>query len=138
MTDWQLTPTHAKHLTELLNALRPDWDRPGIADAVWKARHRGTALDVCVGAIKATTPTNRTPAVIPMDGQHWRDLPAKTVKPQVVDAVARCEGCGGLHTRLAPCDPPESERSRGRGAKAAKAALTAARDEAAWLDGVVT
>ena len=119
----KFTPNHAKHLAALVEALRPDWDHPGVADAIWQARDRGNAIEVCVAAIRACSPLSRTPAIIPLDGNHWREIATKPARGVVVDAVARCGQCGGFHHRLSPCDPPEAERSRGRGAGLARAAL---------------
>src|SRR6266498_3551837 len=99
MNDFKLTPEHAKHLTTLIGALRPDWDRPGIADAIWRAKDRGNAIEVCAAAIRACTPLSRTPAVIPMDGNHWRETTTKPARRATIDAVARCGNCGGFHHR---------------------------------------
>jgi hypothetical protein len=129
MTAQKLTPIHAKHLTALVESLRPDWGRSGVADAIWRARGKGDAIAVCVAAIKATAPTNRTPAVIALDGTHWHDA-AKPATTSQGSAVGRCVACGGMHSALAPCDPPEQARSHGRGAQLARQALVDARKEA--------
>ena len=108
----------------MLQSLRPDWDRPGIADAVWKARDKGDAIEVCVAAIRGSVISNRTPAVIPLDGNHWRDTAATLVSKRVAaaDKAVHCERCGIVHTQLSPCSPP-AERSHGRGAELARQAL---------------
>lgn len=126
MTDQNFTPNHAKQLTALVESLRPDWDRTGIADAVWKARDKGTALEVCIAAVKACVLTNRTPGVIPLDGAHWREtVHAPNGRPSTADKASHCSACGLVHTALSPCSPPD-ERSHGRGAPAAREALNAA------------
>jgi hypothetical protein len=125
MNDQKFSPEHAKHLTELVRSLRPDWDRPGIADAIWKARDKGSAIDVCVAAVKACALSNRTPAVIPLDGNHWREGVAAPSRPQAADKAVHCEKCGIVHTALSPCSPPE-QRAHGRGAELARAALAEA------------
>ncbi len=127
MTDFKLTPEHAKHLTTLIGALRPDWDRPGIADAIWRAKDRSNAIEVCAAAIRACTPLSRTPAVIPMDGNHWRETTTKPTSAATLNAsaVRRCPDCSGYHSPACQCDPPEHERSHGRGADMARAALAA-------------
>lgn len=126
MNDQKFTPAHAKHLTALIQSLRPDWDRPGVADAIWKARDKGTAIEVCVAAVKACTLSNRTPGVIPLDGNHWRETATKPLKGRAVDAAGRCGSCNGFHPPLSPCDPPEQARSHGRAAHVAKEALAEA------------
>jgi hypothetical protein len=125
MNDQKFSPEHAKHLTELVRSLRPEWDRPGIADAIWKARDKGSAIDVCVAAVKACVLSNRTPAVIPLDGNHWREVVAGPSRLQAADKAVHCEKCGIVHTALSPCSPPD-QRAHGRGAEAARAALAAA------------
>ncbi|SRR6266498_1133786 len=126
MNDQKFTPEHAKHLTPLIESLRPDWQRPGIADAIWKARDKGTALEVCIAAIKACVLSNRTPAVIPLDGAHWNEtVHAPNGRRGTADKASHCSACGLVHTALSPCSPPD-ERSHGRGAAAARAALAAA------------
>ena len=122
MNDQKFTPEHAKHLTALVQSLRPDWDRPGVADAIWKARDKGSAIDVCAAAVKACVLSNRTPAVIPLDGNHWRESVAAVGRPRAADKASHCESCGIVHTPLSPCSPP-AERAHGRGAELARAAL---------------
>src|SRR6266498_1617211 len=125
MNDFKLTPEHAKHLTTLIGALRPDWDRPGIADAIWRAIDRGNAIEICTAAIRASVISNRTPAVIALDGNHWRGTTTKPASAATLNAsaVRRCPDCGGYHPPACQCDPPEDERSHGRGAELARAAL---------------
>lgn len=114
MNDQKFTPNHAKQLTALLESLRPDWDRPGISDAIWKARDKGSAIDVCVAAVKACVISNRTPAVIPLDGNHWRDAQAAPKQRTTrMDDAKRCDDCGIVHTSLSPCSPP-ARRSHGK------------------------
>lgn len=127
MNEWKFNQDHAKHLAALIQSLRPDWDLPGINDALYRAKDRGDAIEVCVGALRGSVPTNRTPAVIPLDGNHWRDTVAAHSAKRVAaaDKASHCERCGIVHTPLSPCSPP-AERSHGRGAEAARAALAAA------------
>jgi hypothetical protein len=123
MNDQKFTPNHAKHLTALVEALRPDWDRPGIADAIWRSRDRGTALEVCIAAVKACVMSNRTPGVLPLDGPHWREtVHVPNGRPGTADKASHCSACGLVHTALSPCSPP-AQRSRGAGAAAAREAL---------------
>lgn len=126
MSAQNFTPNHAKHLTSLVESLRPDWDRSGIADAIWKARDRGTALEVCIAAVKACVLTNRTPGVIPLDGPHWREtVHVPNGLRGTADKASHCSACGLVHTALSPCSPPD-QRSHGAGAAAAREALQVA------------
>lgn len=104
-----LTHDQAKAAARCIAALRPEWDAPGILDALGRARGRGDAPTVVIAALRAAmNPTNRTPAVIPLDGAHWRpDAPdAKGAARQPAKAgaleecqihvgeyVDRCRGC---------------------------------------------
>lgn len=73
----ELNHEQAKHLAALVAALRPGWDVPGVRKALWDARTKGTPDQVAHAAITAAMdPTNRTPAVIALDGPHWA-----TVRP---------------------------------------------------------
>lgn len=68
----KLDQRQAQALAAFVNTLRPDWDAQGIYVALGKARDLGDPATVAVAAIRAAaTPTNRTPAVIPMQGHHW-------------------------------------------------------------------
>lgn len=131
MNEWKFSPDHSKALAALIQSLRPDWDLPGINDALYRAKDRGDAIEVCVGALRGSVPTNRTPAVIPLDGNHWRDTVAAHVAKRVTaaDKAVHCERCGIVHTQLSPCSPP-AERAHGRGAELARAALKEALEKA--------
>ncbi|WP_206515563.1 hypothetical protein [Georgenia faecalis] len=68
----KLEKNHAQALAAFITTLRPDWDPQGVYVALGKARDHGDAAQVAIAAIRAaTTPTNRTPAVIPLQGDHW-------------------------------------------------------------------
>lgn len=72
MTTTPITRAQAEALTALVHALRPDWDGNGVMTALANARDRGTAWELAHAALHAAeTPTNRTPAVIGMTGEHW-------------------------------------------------------------------
>lgn len=69
----EMTETQAKNLTLLLASIRGDWHPQGIIKSLQVAKDKGTAAEVAIAAIRAATnPKNRTPAIIPMDGEHWR------------------------------------------------------------------
>jgi hypothetical protein len=78
MTTSSITPDQARALATLIHELRPDWTIPGISAALWNARDRSDEWTLALTAIRAArTATNRTPAVIAMDGPHWTDGKAK-------------------------------------------------------------
>lgn len=69
------------------------WHKPGIENALGNARHRAQAPDLAMAAIAACIePTNRTPAVIGMDGAHWREA-SKPPRPAKVEPNERCSVC---------------------------------------------
>jgi len=108
----EITRPQAQALAELIHALRPEWDARGVLAHIREARDRGPADVVCIAAIRAAaTPTNRTPAVIPLSGDHWID-PAVT--PSSTGAVPRptdrrCTEPGHEHYSL-PCKGCRAEQ----------------------------
>lgn len=98
----QLTHDQAKAAAKCINALRPDWDVPGIIDALGRARGRGDAPTVVMAAIRAATaPSNRTPAVIWLDGAHWRA--PEPARPERRPAPKPHELCGICSEREDDC-----------------------------------
>ena len=74
-----LNREQAQALTALLASLRSTWDAAGIMSALGKAKTMGTATEVAIAALKAASKdTNRTPAVIAMQGDHWTTGEATT------------------------------------------------------------
>lgn len=92
MSSWpDITHNQAKALASLLHALRGDWDEPGIMAALGNARHQASAPDLMVAAIRAAASAhNRTPAVIGMQGEHWR---SGTVARRAAEPDVRCTIC---------------------------------------------
>lgn len=78
----EITQDQAQALAGFLATLRPadaPWDTPGIVAALGRARARSDAAGLAIAAIRAAAePTNRTPAIIGFDGNHWRDNPQQT------------------------------------------------------------
>jgi hypothetical protein len=99
MTKINREQAHA--LAALVAALRTDWDTPGVLKAIYDARDRGDAFRVAHAALYAAeTPTNRTPAVIALAGEHW----------------ARGRDVGTGDTRFDRCDVPgDAHRSYPKG-----------------------
>jgi hypothetical protein len=100
----------ATTLAAFVHTLRPDWDVPGIVAALGQVRDRAVAGEVAVAAIRAATDHgNRTPAVIAMDGKHWRggDPTSRTVNT----GVGKCGSCGTYHTADAPHAAPATRDS---------------------------
>lgn len=122
---FEMTQTEASDLARFLERLRKrmsgdDWHKPGIENALGAARGRAPAPDLAIAAIRAASePTNRTPAVIGMDGPHWREA-SKPPRPLQVEAHERCTVCSehqsrcrekwaGDHEFTGPAKPPEPE-----------------------------
>lgn len=86
----ELTHKQATTLAAFLHELRGDWDRPGIIAELGKARAMAPASDLAIAAVRAASdPNNRTPAVIGMEGAHWR---GSAVAPK--RTFVRAETCG--------------------------------------------
>lgn len=93
MTFNPMTHRQGQALAKFLAALRPDWDTPGIEHQLGKARHAAPVDALAIAAIKAAaTVTNRSPAVIGLDGPHWR---GSDVAPRIAPPAAdeRCSTC---------------------------------------------
>lgn len=88
-----LSLAQAKEIARSVHAIRRDWDRPGIEDALGRARFLGDAATVAVAAHRAAAEaSNRTPAVIALDGPHWRDA-EKAPHFAPPTAAERCSTC---------------------------------------------
>lgn len=97
-----MTKQQAEIITELVRTVRGDWDAQGVMAALANCRHRDVA-EIARAAVRAAAmPTNRTPAVIAMDGDHWQARTLATVGP-----VRREDMCtihdGGYRDRCAGC-----------------------------------
>jgi hypothetical protein len=91
MTTSSITQDQAQALAALIHALRTGWEVPGIVKALSDARDRDDAWALTDAALHAArTATNRTPAVIAMDGPHWT-----AGKPKIGEAYPiHFERCG--------------------------------------------
>jgi hypothetical protein len=76
----------ADPLAVILAVLRSDWQIPGIMAALADPRLRDkNPAEVVRAAVKlASNPRVRTPAVLAMDGEHWRDYGEVRTLPQPV------------------------------------------------------
>lgn len=137
MTNQQIRITHdqAKRLADLIHSLRGDWDVKGILAALYEAGGKGGNFDVAQAAIRAAaSPANRTPAIIALEGAHWRfDEPTQanrsrpaTTHPQM------CTKCRHPHEFGDPCDinPHAIDRTSPARVAAIEAARAVARGEA--------
>jgi len=72
----QINSAQARALAVFTNTIRPDWDVPGIAAALHRARHRAPVDELATALIRFTRRDDlRTPAVFDQDGTHWMGLP---------------------------------------------------------------
>lgn len=100
MTENKITHRQAQALARFIHELRPDWDAPGITNAIGDARTVGPASLVACAAIRAAvTLANRTPAVIALEGPHWR--PTETFAPRFTGPTSaeRCSVCSEREDR---------------------------------------
>lgn len=126
-----MTKPQADATATLVATLRPDWDHTGIMAALALAQVRGPAHEVAIAAIRAAaSPSNRTPAVIPLEGQHWNRPTSQTGAATVGPWDRRsCAKCSWFHDP-GPClraDPDATER----GAEAAREAIAKAKRDTA-------
>lgn len=109
MTAQQIRITHdqAKRLAELIHWLRGDWDVKGILAALYDAAGKGGNFDLAQAAIRAASdPGNRTPAVIALEGPHWRlDQVMPNQKSTGPPPVRVCHTCWEAHAEGISCDP---------------------------------
>ena len=67
----------------LVNQIRPDWDTPGVMAALRRCADRDLAALVHAATWAANNPaTHHTPAVIALDGPHWRIQPDPDPQPE--------------------------------------------------------
>ena len=62
---------HIAALAYIVNAIRPEWDRPGIERVLNRAATDFPALAHAAIVAAATRADQRTPSVITMTGPHW-------------------------------------------------------------------
>ena len=142
-----ITDDQARALAHLVAALRPGWDVAGIRSALSSARHRAPAHELAIAAIRCTQGDARTPAVIAMDGPHWRTpgastttAPSRTEKcPEVGHGSFLAWNCGACRAedlaaddaQPTPTTTPDPERAAiaARGAQQVRQALATARQE---------
>jgi hypothetical protein len=126
MTSQELTKDQATALAAFIHTIRDDWDTPGITHALGTARLRvdATVLNITIAAVKAAQNTkNRTPAVITLDGDHWREHVRPLVTPQ---PPGKCQVCHGYHTPDAPHNRPYTPSDPRTGLANVRAAYTRA------------
>lgn len=85
----------------ILNKIRPGWDQPGTVVKLAEAVAKGHDLSaLTIAAVRAANdPANRTPAVIPLDGAHWREPAPRELARHVTKYV---------HDNVKP-SPPTTE-----------------------------
>lgn len=72
MTEPRMAKHQAVALAAFIHSVRRDWDEAGIVKALGDARMMGDVCDLAVAALAAARESsNRTPAVIAMQGPHW-------------------------------------------------------------------
>lgn len=98
MNETKISQRGARALAAVIHEIRQGWDEAGIYAALEKATEAvqcRNATQLVIAAIKAASDEkNRTPAIIPLDGEHWRG-PA-TERPATSGPEARTCPCGRL------------------------------------------
>lgn len=82
-----------ERLAVLINVIRPDWGVRGIRAALRKVSNR-PLRDVTLAALAATARTDqRTPAIIALDGEHWRQAGSRVRGDQPIPCdICRAPG----------------------------------------------
>lgn len=128
--DWAL------HLARFANALRQDWDVPGIRAAIHAARTLGGCEDIAIALVELSKRRElKTPALLAQDGPHWhtgrtpdvRVTPARC-KTHEHEWALNCRSCAvekfdPTATPTLAITPEQAERNA-RGAALVRAALT--------------
>jgi len=108
--DSKYTTNVFDNLVQLALSLRPGWQAPGVRAAIRDALNRPETVHVADLTYALTRiacdPTVATPAVLAMDGPHWR----KSSQPADMYRSAKCGTCGGRHTPGAEHNPRDRER----------------------------
>ncbi len=137
-----INSAQGRSLAQFVNTLRPDWDVPGIAAAIHKARGRGDADEIAFALIRLTRRDDlRTPTILADDGAHW-STPGTTAAgdarftrcPVIGHGSYAAWNCGACKAdRLAadddaPADTlrapsPDQLETNARGARTVRAAL---------------
>lgn len=101
MTGGRMTFRQGQALARFIHELRGDWDVPGIEAALGQVHDKAPADVIACAAIRAATvASNRTPAVIAMDGPHWRTAPdAPRPHFDAPGAADRCSVCSQRQDR---------------------------------------
>ena len=118
-------------LASLIYEIRPDWDEQGIRSAIHQIADRPLALVVTAATAAATTrPDQRTPAIIALDGDHWRQAYAMTGTPQPKrDPITATRCAHGMIERECPACAKAAEERTKAGIAKAREALFASRRE---------
>src|SRR4249920_1385127 len=79
-------------IVALAQSIRANWETPGLRDAIRKCLQREdqpTLAEVAYAVVRcAENFTVVSPAVIPMDGPHWRKVVPEHIPPSAI----RCPG----------------------------------------------
>ncbi len=135
-----ITKPQAEALAALVHTLRDTWDVAGIMAALATTKTRGDAFAIAHAALYAAeNPTNRTPAVIALAGEHWTrgrqlgaDAPIHFERcPEPGHTSFPAHNCGACAAEVAGTDgpsilapaSPEHTDMYARGARTVRTAL---------------
>jgi len=97
MNDSQISRDDAQAIARWVHQIRPSWDLPGILAALSKRGDAQPSRLALAALAAAATASNRSPAVIAMDGNHWRighDVESEGDRhPSNVDIREACQSC---------------------------------------------
>jgi len=97
MNDQRTSQDDVRIIADWVHQIRPTWDQPGILAALAKRRTAQPARLALAALAAAAAASNRSPAVIAMDGNHWRighDPESEGDRhPSNVDIREACQSC---------------------------------------------
>lgn len=109
-------------LVDLTRTIRPAWDRPGVQAAVKASLARElqpTLAELAYALIRcAENPSISTPAVIALDGPHWKKT--QHVEPLEPIRARKCQRCSDFHQPDVDCEPVVPKRTTRTSQRAAE------------------
>lgn len=93
----------AQDIAADVHDIRPGWHQSGVVQALGELQEYPVDVVAVAAYAAARDENNRTPAVIPLPGEHWR-IAYQHRATTTSTARRRCHQCGGWHRADEPHD----------------------------------